>query len=972
MSMCETTDIARSILTVTVGIMVTGVSASAGPLEIDFNRDVRPILSDRCYACHGPDEHSREADLRLDQRKSALGMNEEDAAIVPGKPELSKLVSRIHSDDPDVVMPPPKLNKPLTLKEKQILARWITEGAAYERHWSFVPPRPGGPPSTIQKDWPQNAIDHFILARLEGVNLSPSPAANRETLIRRVTLDLTGLPPTPEEIEAFVRDRRLDAYERVVDRLMKSTAYAERRAQDWLDLARYADTRGFADDKQRVIWPWRDWVIRAIDHNMPFDQFTIEQLAGDMLPNASDRQRLATGFNRNAPQARGMTYPVEEYRIKGVIDRVNTVGRVWLGLTMDCAECHDHKFDPITQRDYYSMFAIFNNVEHSGSGHGQGGPTMKYTSHPPTEHVEKTAERKRIQAEIAEAQMSLPTPRPIDEKRTIGKWDGPTVVADPKKFSVKGDLTIAAKIQTTQAVADIVSKYDWRGKQRSYVFGIGGERDTNSMPGHLFFWVSSSAESFNGVTVYSSQAVNDGRDHHVAVEFAAGKSVRLFIDGIEDKAARISGKVPASIARSNRSLAIGSGYNSSTKADAFQFKGELREVRLSDQALGDEISIGSAGNKMRALLAALRELDNRELQEEVIAAVPVMREQSQPRETFIHVRGNFLDRGDQVFPAAPALFEVPRSDQTRNRLEFASWLVNGRNPLVARVVVNRFWQSYFGHGLVRTPDDFGAQGTPPTHPLLLDWLATKFIESGWDMKRIHRLIATSATYRQSARVRPEAQQIDPENLLLAHMPRVRLPAEQIRDQSLAVSGLLVRKVGGPPVFPSQPEGYWQRRVLPGDWTNSTGSNRHRKSMYTYWRRMALHPGLEALNAPARENCIVRRDVSNVPTQALVMLNDPIFHEAATAFASRVVRKVKGDDAKRLEHAFRLALSRSPGSDEKQMFLKYLARQREDLSKDTAAVRALAGAAKSSDSNDLAVWTLTCSALLNLDETITRP
>jgi len=972
MSMCETADIARSILSVTIGVLVAGVSASAEPLEIDFNRDVRPILSDRCYACHGPDEHSREADLRLDQRESALRTNEGRAAIVPGKPELSELVSRIHSDDPDVVMPPPKLNKPLTPEEKKILVRWITEGATYEQHWSFVPPRRGGPPSTTQQDWPRNAIDHFTLARLEEAKLSPSPPANRETLIRRVTLDLTGLPPTPEQVDAFIGDTRTDAYGRIVDRLINTTAYAERRTQDWLDLARYADTRGFADDKIREIWPWRDWVVRAIDRNMPFDQFTVEQLAGDMLPDASNEQRLATGFHRNSPQARGMTYPVEEYRIKGVIDRVNTVGRVWLGLTMDCAECHDHKFDPITQRDYYSMFAIFNNVEHSGSGHGQGGPTMKYTSAPPTEHVAETAERKRIQAEIAEAHMSLPTPRPIDEKRTIGKWDGPTVVADPEKFSVKGDLTITAKIQTTQAVADIVSKYDWRGKQRSYVFGIGGERDTNSMPGHLFFWVSSSAESFNGVTVYSSQAVNDGRDHHVAVEFAAGKSVRLFIDGIEDKAARISGKVPASIARSNRSLAIGSGYNSSTKADAFQFKGELSEVRLSDQALGDEISIGSAGDKVTALLAVLRELDTQELQDEVIASVPVMRERSQPRKTFIHVRGNFLDRGDQVFPGAPALFEVSRSYQTRNRLEFARWLVNGRNPLVARVVVNRFWQSYFGHSLVRTPDDFGAQGTPPTHPRLLDWLAAEFVERGWDMKRIHRLIVTSATYRQSARVLPEAQQIDPENLLLSHMPRVRLPAEQIRDQALAVSGLLVRKVGGPPVFPTQPAGYWQRRVLPGTWTNSTGSDRHRKTMYTYWRRMALHPSLEALNAPARENCVVRRNVSNVPTQALVMLNDPIFHGAATAFASRVVREFKGDDAKRLEHAFRLALSRSPGRDEKIIFLKYLARQREDLSKDTAAARALADAAKSSDSTDLAVWTLTCSALLNLDETITRP
>ena len=957
---------------ITCLLLATATHAMAGVDDLQFNRDVRPILSDRCYACHGPDAHSRKAKLRLDRRESALGTNEEGAAIVPGKPDLSELVYRINVDDPDEIMPPPKLNKPLLAEQKKILIRWIAQGAKYERHWSFVPPRREAIPS-INKDWPRprnprNAIDHFILARLERTKLEPSPTTDRQTLIRRVTLDLTGLPPTADEVGAFVRDTRDDAYERLVDRLMKTTAYAERRAQDWLDLARYADTRGYADDKMRAIWPWRDWVVRAIDRNMPFDQFTVEQLAGDMLPNATDEQRLATAFHRNAPQARGMTYPVEEYRVKGVIDRVNTIGRVWLGLTMDCVECHDHKFDPITQADYYSMFAIFNNVEHSGNGFGQGGPTMKYRLPSQKQDGKLAAERKRIEAELAAAQKKLPTPRPIDEKRIIGKWNGPTVVADPRKYSITGNLTVTAKIRTTQPVADIVSKYDWRGKQRSYVFGIGGEGDTNSIPGHLFFWVSSRAESFNGVTVYSSRAVNDGRDHHVAVEFVAGKSVRLFIDGIEDKAARLKGHVPPSIAKSNRALAIGSGYNSSTKANAFKFKSELSEVQLSDQALGDEISIGPAGDKVTALLAALKKLHTRKPQDKVIASVPVMRERANPRATFIHLRGNFLAKGDRVFAAAPDLFKLPKSHQPRNRLEFARWLVNGKNPLVARVVVNRFWQSYFGHGLVRTPDDFGAQGTPPTHPRLLDWLATEFVESGWDMKHIHRLIVTSAAYRQSARVTPKALKTDPENLLLARMPRVRLPAEQIRDQALAVSGLLVNKVGGPPVFPTQPAGYWQRRVLPGEWKNSTGDDRHRKTTYTYWRRMALHPTLELLNAPARENCVVRRDVANIPTQALALLNDPIFHEAATAFASRLIREVKGDDAKRLDFAFRLALGRAPKQDERNRFLTYLAHQREDSYKDATATKALAG----TDSTDAAVWTLACSVILNLDETITRP
>ncbi len=945
--------------------------------ELDFNRDVRPLLADRCYACHGPDEQAREAGLRLDRRDSAVGTGNKVGPIVPGKPSLSELVHRIENNDPGEMMPPPSHNKPLTPGEKKVLIGWISQGAKYQPHWSLVPPRREAVPSNDDKDnrhFQGNAIDHFVLAQLEELDLSPSPIAPPETLIRRVTLDLTGFPPTPAEIHAFLNDTREDAYERLVDRLMRTTAYAERRTQDWLDVARYADTRGYADDKTRAIWPWRDWVVRAIDRNMPFDRFTIEQLAGDMLPDATQEQLLATAFHRNAPQARGMTYPVEEYRIKGVVDRVNTTGRVWLGLTMGCVECHDHKFDPITQRDYYSMLAIFNNIEHQGVGHGQGGPTMDYRLPIEKQVPARATELKRLLAELANAQRKLPNPRRIDAAKIIGQWKGPAVVKDPNSYSVTGNLTIMAKVRTNQPVADIVSKYDWRGKQRSYLFGIGGEGDTTSLPGHLFFWVSSQAESFNGVTVYSSRAVNDGRDHHVAVEFVAGKSVRLFIDGIEDKAVIRSGAVPASIAKSDRPLAIGSGYNNSRKPNAFPFKGELSEVWLSDQPLGDALSIGSAGDRVSALLAEIRKLESVRSEQAVVTLVPVMRERplSKSRETFIHLRGNFLNHGEQVFPAVPAVFGVPQSDQPANRLEFARWLVNGDNPLVARVVVNRFWQSYFGHGLVRTPDDFGAQGTPPTHPRLLDWLATEFVESGWDMKRINRLIVTSATYRQSARVTPVAGKRDPENRLLTRMTRVRLPAEQLRDQALAVSGLLVKKIGGPPVFPIQARGYWQQRVLPGEWKSSTGEDRYRRTLYTYWRRMALHPSLELLNAPAREGCVVRRDVSNIPTQALVLFNDPIFNEAAMAFASRLVREVKAGETKRLELAFRLALSRLPKPDEKEKFLAYLARQRKDLRRDLPATKALTGGKQRAGATDLAVWTLACSIILNLDETITRP
>ena len=745
---------------------------------IDFNREIRPILSDACFPCHGPDASARKAGLRLDLRAVAVQPAESgEVAIRPNQAAQSELVRRIFSEDRDEVMPPRKSHRSISLRQKELLRDWINQGAPYAEHWSFLPPKPAALPAVKRPDWPRNPLDFFTLARMEAEGMSPAPEAAKSTLIRRVTLDLTGLPATISEVRDFLADSSDQAYERVVDRLMATRDYAERRAQDWLDLARYADTRGFSDDTARSIWPYRDWVIRALQRNQPFDQFTIEQLAGDLLPQPTTDQLIATGFHRNAPQAKGQTYPSEEYRLKSVVDRVNTTATVWLGLTMGCAECHDHKFDPISQADFYGTFAIFNQIEHSGEGFAQGGPHL-----------------------------SIPSPEQAKQKAEA-----------------------QAKLAALQA----------------------------------------------------------------------------------------------------------------SKA--------LLQTQPGKDALAQSAEAISLEKELAALIKQINQVEKAGIH------FPVMRERSIARDTFIHLRGNFLTRGAKVAPGIPGFLRAGDAEAPRNRLEYARWLVSGKNPLVARVVVNRFWQSYFGFGLVRTPGDFGLQGEWPTHPELLDWLASEFVRSGWDMKAVHRLIVSSATYRQSAVRRPEDALRDVQNRWLSSMPRVRLPAEQIRDQALAVSGLLKQTSNPKSFFPPQPSNYWEDRDLPGKWTISAGDELHRKSLFIYWRRMALHPTMELLDAPSRASCTPRRNSANIPTQALVTLNDPIFVEAAKAFAQRILDAGLADDRARMDWAFQTCLSRHPEPAERDQFLAFLERQ-----------------AKPSPTDLPALWASVATILLNLDETLTRP
>jgi hypothetical protein len=781
---------------------------------VNYNRDIRPILSNNCFKCHGPDPKERQAGLRLDQRAATLAPTESGRkAIVPGKPQASALIRRIHSTKPDFVMPPPDSNKKLTVAEKELLQRWIEQGAEYQELWSFVPPRrPPLPKVATWPRWPRNALDYFILARLEAEGLHPSPEADKTTLIRRLTLDLTGLPPTPVEVDAFAADASPDAYDKVVDRLLASPHCGERLAVDWLDAARFADTHGYHIDSGRDMSRWREWVINSFNRNLPFDQFTIEQLAGDLLPGAVVEQRIASGFNRNHMiNFEGGAIP-EEYHTAYLVDRVNTTSTVWLGLTIACAQCHDHKYDPITQKEYYQLYAFFYNVPENGLD-GQKGNAAPF--------------------------LKMPTPE-----------------------------------QQQQLAALSAS-----------------------------------------------------------------------IKQLEEQ---VKGALPES--------------------DATQAK------QLQDQ------------------LARLRR--QRTELEKRIPTTMVMEEMPKPRDTYMLVRGQYDKKGEKVTASVPSSLPPLPPGVPANRLGLARWLVDPGQPLTARVIVNRYWQMFFSTGLVKTAEDFGSQGELPSHPQLLDWLAVEFMSpsrapvgSGakqpWDVKALLRLIVTSATYRQASIVSQALLAKDPENRLLARGPRLRLQAEFIRDQALAVSGLLNEEIGGHSVSPYQPPGLWEELMSRQDgknWTAQTyeqshGKDLYRRTMYTFWKRTSPPPTLTTFDAPDRETCTVRRPRTNTPLQALVLMNDPTYLEASRKLAERMMLEA-GDPEKRIGLAFRLALARRPMPAElavlQKIFEKQLAVYRTDPE---AALKLLsAGESKRNEQLDvaeLAAWATVASVILNLDETVTK-
>ncbi|MCC2672971.1 MAG: Planctomycete cytochrome, partial [Armatimonadetes bacterium] len=949
-------------------VPLSGISAElpkgSGAQQVDFDRDVRPILSENCFACHGPDEKTRKAGLRLDTAAGALQVLKSGKhALVAGDPAKSELLNRVLATNA-LKMPPDAFGKTLKPAQVETLRRWIAQGGKFEK---------------------------------EGMR--PSPVADRYTLIRRVTLDLTGLPPTPAEVNAFIADQQPGAYERVVDRLLTSPHYGEKMALKWLDLARYADTHGYHIDSHRDMWPWRDWVIEAYNKNMPFDQFTVEQLAGDLLPNPTLSQRIATGFNRNHPiNFEGGAIP-EEYQTAYIADRIDTTSTTWMGLTLRCSQCHDHKYDPLPQKDYYSFYAFFNNVPENGLD-GQRGNAVPFLKAPKPEQAAQLAAFDKKIAELdqaiktrtasAEPEMaawerengtgmqSLPAVSSglvahygLDEMQGAAAKDavGPTpgglkgnVAWAPGQFggALKLDGTTYGELgpgldfdtgdrfsygawvyPTSNESMTVVSRMDDTAKFRGWDLYLGDRRP--------FVHLVNEWET-NAIRVNSKTQIELNKWSHLFVTYdgsSKAKGVKIYVNGkpadldvTHDKlTGSIRATTPAQIGRRNPGAL---------------FKGMIDEVRIYDRALApDEVGLVARIDAVRAIVATPVEkrspeqkttlarfyLENHDPQyrqlsgemstvnarrTELDNAIPttmVMQELEKPRDTFLLIRGEYNQKGEKVSAGVPAALSSLPMGASPNRLALAKWLVDPAHPLTARVTINRFWEQHFGAGLVRTPENFGTQGERPTHPELLDWLSTEFIRVGWNVKAMQRMMVTSATYRQSSRTNPALQERDPENRLLARAPRLRLPA----DQALAVGGLLVPTCGGPSVKPYQPARLWEELAFGGNFTAQTyeqdhGDKLYRRSMYTFWKRTSPPPSLQAFDAPEREFCVVSRSVSNTPLQALVLMNDPTYVESSRKFAERLLTSTSASPRDRVIIAFRMALTRPPKPAETQALL----------------------------------------------------
>ncbi len=853
--------IALVLLAAVPGLL--GISARAnGATSADFNRDIRPILTENCYKCHGPDEGARKAGLRLDVRPDPLKPAKSGRTpIVPGAPERSELIARVTAQDPRKRMPPPASGKSLTAAQIDDLRRWITEGAPYAMHWAYVRPVRPPLPAVRHKEWPRTALDYFILNRLEHEGLQPSPPADRRLLIRRVSLDLTGLPPTLGEIEQFVSDTRPDAYSRLVDRLLEKPAYGERWARMWLDLARYADSAGYADDPLRTIWAYRDYVIRSFNKNKPFDRFTIEQIAGDLLPDATEEDRVATAYHRNTMTNNEGGTDDEEFRNAAIVDRVNTTMSVWMATSMGCAQCHHHKYDPISQEEYFRFFAIFNNTE--DADRSDEAPVLKVFTE------DQQRERAPLLREAGEIHRRFRTPTPRAGAE-LPRWE--------KEFPLE------------------------------------------------LIWQN-----------------------------ALGRSV---VPAYPDEAAAQSAGIPEA------TLGIlelsASERTASEQADLLEYF----QAHIAAETAPERQRLAELEHQLAAIEPT---------------TVPVMQELEgdRRRKTHVELRGNFKALAETVTEGVPAVFPPLPTNMPPNRLALARWLVDDRNPLTARVLANRLWEQIFGIGIVRTLEDFGSQGDLPTHPELLDWLACEMMSRHWDIKAFLKLLVTSAAYQQSSRVTPELLERDPDNLLLARGPRFRLPAEEVRDQALFVSGLLSSKMYGAPVRPPQPSlGLSAAFGSSLDWKTSEGEDRYRRAIYVEWRRTNPYASLATFDAPNREVCALRRPRSNTPLQALVVLNDPVYVEAAQSLARRMEQH-SGSAQDEVAYGFRLCLARPPREAELRRLVAFYDAACTDFRQDERHAAKLAtdpigSFPEGGDTADLAALTAVGNVLLNLDETLMKP
>ncbi len=1093
----------------------TTAQASKQTRAIDFTREIRPILSDKCFACHGPDATAKKIKLRLDSEAAALAdLGRGRHAIVPGQPEKSELIKRITHSDEALRMPPTDSGRSLTRQEIELLTEWIRQGAKWQSHWAFVAPTRPALPKVKNTSWPKNAIDYFVLERLEREGLQPAPEADRTTLLRRVSFDLTGLPPTPKEVDDFLNDQSPNAYEKVVDRLLASLRYGERMAFKWLDAARYADTNGYQIDGNRSAWRWRDWVIEAFNANKPFDEFTIEQLAGDLLPKATFDQRVATAFNRNHRiNAEGGIVP-EEYRHEYVMDRVDTTSTVFMGLTLGCSRCHNHKYDPFTQKEYYQLSAYFNSIDEDGHSFDQGNSPPVMLA--PTR--EQQTQLARFDEDIAQAQSQLKTEL---EKAAEAKarWEKkvqskPNLQWFPEdKLIVHLSLDENSKPVFNKSDRAYHDQYN-RGKDEKPIKFETGFRDGSpryvsaptgqgvAFDGKLYFdagihadfrykstsndykerftistWIYPEAENSGSVITkvsdnpaekengvpradgYGMYVINGklhfnlvfrwGEDalrvetetplalkqwQHVAAVFDGTKEwedrLHIYVNGQEQKLKMNQRSFFLLFGGSKNTLKIGGGGG-----PEFRFKGALDDVRMYSRALPHEevrllanadslgtITAVSSTQRTRtqtdkltlafihqdasdAVQRAYKKIlllqEQKQVFTDSLPTLMVMEELPQPRPTFVLRRGAYDAPGESVERHAPAALPPMPAAYPANRLGLAKWLVSAEHPLTARVTVNRFWQMFFGTGLVKTTEDFGSQGELPSHPELLDWLAVELrngtgsgsdlasganplatargtIPTVWDIKSLLKTIVMSATYRQSSKLNPALQQRDPDNRLLARGPRFRLSADMIRDQALLAAGLLVEKIGGPSVKPYQPDGLYKDMAFGGltGYDQSKGEGLWRRSLYTFWKRTILSPNMQVFDASAREFCSVRDMRTNTPLQSLNLMNDITYIEAARLLAERMLTEGGMTPQARIAWAFRILTSRLPNEKETQVLLQSLIQQKEYFSRNPEETKKLLSQGEKRnneklDKAELAAYATTASLMLNMDEVITK-